>query len=343
MSEILLHRVAEPEVTVLKNSFIDRYMLKANGEYVKLYLYLLRLAGAGKSISIGRVADMLEHTENDVKRALKYWEKQGLLTLDWNQQGELEQIAFLESSVAERAEALTAAAESVATAEGMVPKKQKLNADRIASLKNQEEVEQLLFIASQYMGKTLTPTEISSILYFYDGLHFSTDLIEYLVEYCVSKGSKSTRYMEKVAVEWAAAGVKTPMEAKERTTLYNKKYYAVLNAFGIKGRGPAKAESDFMKRWFEDYHFTPEIVEEACNRTIAQTHQPNFSYANGILERWHREGVHHLTDLRALDEKHIKIQKASAVKPKNTGNDRFNNFEPRDYDFDQLEKQLLGN
>lgn len=343
MSEILLHRVAEPEVTVLKNSFIDRYMLKANGEYVKLYLYLLRLACAGKSISIGKIAERLEHTENDVKRALKYWEKQGLLTLDWNQQGELEQIAFLESSVEERAEALNAAAQSAATTEHTVPKKQKMNADRIAALKNQEEVEQLLFIASQYMGKTLTPTEISSILYFYDGLHFTTDLIEYLVEYCVSKGSRSTRYMEKVAVEWAAEGITTPQEAKERTTLYNKNYYTVLNAFGIKGRGPAKAESNYMKVWFEKYHFTPEIVEEACNRTIAQTHQPNFSYANGILERWHREGVHHLSDLRQLDEKHMKMQKASVAKPKNTGNDRFNNFEQREYNFEQLEKQLLGN
>lgn len=39
------------------------------------------------------------------------------------------------------------------------------------------------------MKKTLTPSEIETLLYFYDQLHFSVDLVEYLVEYCVCKGA----------------------------------------------------------------------------------------------------------------------------------------------------------
>lgn len=67
----------------------------------------------------------------------------------------------------------------------------------VKELRQKEDVMQLLFIAEQYLGKTLSPSEISRILYFYQELHFSADLIEYLIEYCVSKGSKSIRYMEK--------------------------------------------------------------------------------------------------------------------------------------------------
>ena len=42
------------------------------------------------------------------------------------------------------------------------------------------------YITEQYLTKTLTPTEMQKILFFYDELHMSADLIEYLVEYCVS-------------------------------------------------------------------------------------------------------------------------------------------------------------
>ena len=69
--------------------------------------------------------------------------------------------------------------------------------------RKQESVAELLFIAERYLGRILTPTDMNSILYWYDGLGFSTDLIEYLVEYCVSKGHTSIRYIEKVALAWA--------------------------------------------------------------------------------------------------------------------------------------------
>ena len=42
----LLYNV-QNEVTVLPNKFIDEYMIKADGEYVKIYLLILRLQGMG--------------------------------------------------------------------------------------------------------------------------------------------------------------------------------------------------------------------------------------------------------------------------------------------------------
>ena len=42
----LLYNV-QNEVTVLPNKFIDEYMIKADGEYVKINLLILRLQGMG--------------------------------------------------------------------------------------------------------------------------------------------------------------------------------------------------------------------------------------------------------------------------------------------------------
>jgi len=54
--------------TPVPDVFIDTYMAGASGEYVKVYLYLLR--HQQEEVSIGQIADALNHTEADVQRAL---------------------------------------------------------------------------------------------------------------------------------------------------------------------------------------------------------------------------------------------------------------------------------
>ena len=69
---------AMPQVTILTNEFIDKYMAAANGEYVKVYLYLLR--HQNDLVELGAIAEALNHTEADVRRALAYWERMGILS-----------------------------------------------------------------------------------------------------------------------------------------------------------------------------------------------------------------------------------------------------------------------
>ena len=88
MAMITLHNASLPEVTILSNTFIDNYMPEANGEFVKVYIYLLRsLSSAPVSFSLEQMADRLLCTERDILRALKYWAKQQLLTLDFTDKG----------------------------------------------------------------------------------------------------------------------------------------------------------------------------------------------------------------------------------------------------------------
>ena len=71
------------DVTILSNTFLDGYMPQANGEFVKIYLYLLRVSqDPAKSVSLSQIADRMTCTENDVIRAVRYWEKTGLLIVE---------------------------------------------------------------------------------------------------------------------------------------------------------------------------------------------------------------------------------------------------------------------
>ena len=90
MAMITLQNSSMTEVTILSNTFIDNYMPEANGEFVKVYIYLLRsLSNAPVSFSLEQMADRLLCTERDILRALKYWAKQELLVLDFTDSDKL--------------------------------------------------------------------------------------------------------------------------------------------------------------------------------------------------------------------------------------------------------------
>lgn len=79
---IRLHSTGLNDATILSNIFIDRFMPKANGEFVKVYIYLLRMLGRPEeAFGLSQMADSLFCTEGDILRALKYWESEKLITL----------------------------------------------------------------------------------------------------------------------------------------------------------------------------------------------------------------------------------------------------------------------
>ncbi len=347
-------------MTVVQNAFIDRFMPHANGEFVKVYLYLLRCADTGQELSLASIADIFDHTEKDVRRALAYWEKQNLLRLKLSPDGAFASVTFLTPPAEERKSVPGGSEDSESVQDSTRPDigahasgapssaptskmEDKPSRARIRELSGQEEIRQLFFIAEQYLGRPLTPGEQGDLIYYYDTLHFPTDLIDYLLDYCISKGSKSRRYIRTVALGWAEAGITTVAQAQQETNLYNKNYYTVLNAFGIRNRGPAASEQEIMSRWFTERGFSIELVLEACRRTIRQTHQPSFEYADSILEKWHENHVVSLSDVERLDAQRKQEQgKRTDMQSARTTGKRTNNFPQRTYDFKQLEKELLN-
>lgn len=327
--------------TVVQNIFIDYYMPKANGEFVKVYLYLLRCADTDRELTLSSIADALEHTENDIKRALIYWERQQLMRIQLMPDGVIHSVLFLTLHPDHSKQSENGAAESKKP-DGDRRISEAPTKERIMAVREQKEMKQLFFIAEQYLQRPLTSSEQSDFIYYYDTLQFSADLIEYLLEYCISKGSPSRHYIRKVALSWADEGISTVMQAKQESNLYNKNYFTIFNAFGIKGRNPVASELEIMGSWLREFSFSMDIILEACRRTVAQIHQPSFQYADKILRQWHKKGVKTLADINKLDLQRKKEQGKAQAAPARAQSNRFNNFTQRDYDYAQLEKQLLN-
>lgn len=340
MAEFKIQKPGHTSVTCVSDLFIENYMPGANGDYVKIYLYLLYCFKSNKALSVQSLADLFQCTENDIRRALKYWETKGLLVITENELQEITSLTLTDEPVT----APVISTEVISPSVNSVPAPQKhsYSAEETKAFKERSEIRQLLFVCEQYIGKQLTRTDLETILYFYDQLHFSADLIEYLVDYSVSKNKRSLRYMEAVALEWHKKGIKTVEEAKLDSKPFSRECYLVLKALGINNHDPLPNEISYVNRWMQEYGFTIDIILEACNRTIMQIHTPKFEYVDGILKSWRSSGVHHLSDIERLTKEHKerKAEKPSTEKQVTT---RFHNFEQRNYDFKELEKKLFVN
>ncbi len=375
MAGLNIYKQSLNEYTLLSNQFIDNYMEDANEAQLQVYLYLLRMIHANIPFTVEDIANKFKHSEKEVLRALKYWELQKLISLDFDENKNLTGIhlntiptqesdsasAMVQASPAVQAsfhttvqpqftpqtpvQALPAPEPTVvqpddtATAENITFIKPAYTADQLKKFKEQGTTAQLLFIAQAYVGKPLSVNDIKTIYFMQDILHFSDDLIDYLIQYCVERGKKDFRYMEKVAINWAEEGITTPKQAQAVSSRYDRNVYSVMNALGKSGN-PTNKELEYINRWTKEYGFTNDVIIEACERTVLATDKHRFEYADKILSSWKQENVHHKADIISLDN-HYQKQRNNSSKPATPN--RFNQFSQNTYDFEALEKELLSN
>ncbi len=329
-------------VTPVADAFIDNYMAAASGEYVKVYLYILRHQKE-EDLSLEQIADALNHTEADVKRAVNYWQKAGVL------ESLQENIPVKEkqSNWQIDVEVTPASAKETAAAQAPVPAPT-YSAEQVSRLNKDEEFSQLLYIAQKFLNKAFTPRDCQVFAYLYDTLGMNIALLEYLAEYCAQNGHTSVRYLETVALSWHEKGIRTAEEAQEYSTSYTKDAFAVMKAFGLNSRKPAVPEQKLMEKWFKDYGFDRDLVLEACSRTINAIHTPSFQYADSILTDWKKAGVKTLADVKGMDARRAERANSAAKRFQSYGNavnnapnnrksnNQFHNFKQRDTDYDAL-------
>lgn len=396
--------------TTVSDIFIDQYMPKANGEFVKVYLYLLRATGSGAGIAtISEIADHFSNTEADIVRALNYWASEGILQVQTGADGQITGINLcslavsgmqaaqsniqsgvvnnaaqnnlqndvvnnatqnnLQNGVADNA-AQNISSADIRMQDSVVeklknqatdkpaPSQKEYTLDEIKEFRKNPDISELFFIIETYLKHTLSSTDTNMVLYWLDELHFSTDLVEYLVEYCITKGHSSLRYMNKVALGWADAGIKTVDQAKDDAAAHSQIYYSVMKALGITGRNLVDSEVSLINKWVGEYGFDIELVKAACSKTISAIQKPSFEYTDSILTNWRKKDVHTLKDVEVLDANFAKANKATGSgssqganaangfsKPKSNNSNsknKFNNFNQRNNDYDKLEKLFLN-
>ena len=418
MDQILLCSSCMPQTTAISNTFIDTHMLHANGSYVKVYLYLAMCIQSGTTgLSISSLADNMENTEKDILRALLYWERNGLIRIQRQENDIITGVTLLqinpssdtgrdlpagnrvlsfpaqagsETVKAAPAPEIVPAQDAVSVPETIAPpetvpapenvsipetasvpepapkavpkqtettaaqeRRVQVSQEQSSRLAKNEEFVWICRIVENYLERPLNPAEVHLLIYLYDNLHFSEELILYLYEYCCSLQKTNVRYVQTVAFSWADNGVTTPAQAQEMAGNYSSTHSAIAKALAL-GRPLAGIEKRFVERWEKDWQMDLAVILEACNRTMLTIQKADFKYIEGILNNWHKNNVHTLQDIEACDASYKNEKKkgqAPGAKPgskRNSGAsgkpNQFQTFQQRNAsaeEMDELEKMLL--
>lgn len=348
--------------TIIPNSFITKYMSAADGNFVKLYLYLSMASQnqeAASALSVRSLADHLECTESDVQRGLHYWQRESLLSLE-ETDGTITGITLLANSNKDQTRASqqpvheTSAPSAAATPVSAelaasstmnvgIPDKQTYTPLQAEALMKDSEIDEAISGVERLLGEPVSQSHLQTILYFMCDVGFSSELVKTLYATAVKKGKKNPNYIEAIGISWAAQGIHTPEEAKAESENFGGRYSLVARAFGIHGM-LKPVQCDIVDSW-DEYHFDDTIIEEACRRTVLQTGDANFQYASKILSNWHNKQISTLQDIERSDESYKQKKKNSTTKKTGSASkNQFQNFPQRSYsesDYSNLERQLL--
>ncbi len=204
--------------TCISNDFLDKYLGTANGDYIKVYLLMLR--HKGEQFTVMDAADALNLTEGDIERAVRYWEKQGvfkagadaLVREELHEDAENEVQAACETATSIPKQAMDQAEEKLEKLSGTVD-----------DVLEDEEFAGILFVAKHVLPTLPSIRQVETLQYMYKELHMQADVIEYLLEYCASIKKTTSRYMQAVAINWHEQGIVTLAQARELIKSFEEK------------------------------------------------------------------------------------------------------------------------
>ncbi len=314
--------------TPVSNIFIERYMPKARGEFVKVYLLMLKYNFTGEpGVNSTVLATSLNLLESDIVNALNYWNDEGIIKLiPIDNMGNFH-IEFVDISNEE-----TGSVEKFNLVEELT------NTTNSSMMKD----------IGKLLGRTLSPSEIETYISWKKDFNFSYELILILIEYCASKGKTNFRYIEKVAIAWNEMKIKTVDDAQNYIRKAEDKwgtYREILKFLGIRNSDIMKPQEDMLEKWTSTYNFSLDVIKKACDICFQRLNRADFKYIDGILSSWNKDNLKTLQDIEKK-EANYKSSASKKVYNNSKGSNkpklRFDNFKGRDYDYDDLEKKLLG-
>lgn len=300
--------------TAVPNFFIDEYMPRANAEFVKVYIFALRNAGA--DLSDGLIAQSLGILESDVVKAWSYWIDAGIVARCGDD------LVFLSEKPSKISEPLEEKPVRVSSTRSEIAK----------AFKSDNTLSALCSGIQGALGKTLSPSELSSLYSIYTELKMPAEVIILLVEYCKARGKESMKYIEKVAVGWKQDGIDN-IEAVENFCRleeeFNRDEAQIKSILGIRAdRKLTESEKKYIRSWHTDMGFPPEVIGLAYDQTMLNTGKLSWPYLNTILKNWHSKGVKSATDIKSE-----RAEKRSKNK--------FNNFSQADDDTASAEQAAI--
>lgn len=263
--------------TPVENLFIEEFMVKAPGEFVKVYLYGLRFAMypmEGVSLSCDDFAKALRIEKDVVINAFCYWERAGLVRLIAQDPLNVQYFS-VQQSFQNRVE------------HRELYRYQELN-------QNLQSV-----VGAQ---RLLTHDEFQIVYDWVEQLGMAEDAIPLLVNHFME-----TKHNRRLSFTYMDKAIRSLAEEKKITTLEQVEEYLfseelcrpardVLAQWNMH-RNATVEEGMLWSKWTHDLQFDKQSILTAAQH-MAQVANPNFRYLDRMLTTLHEQGIMKSADIR---------------------------------------------
>ena len=297
-------------VFAVPSKIVDEGLKFADGVKLKVLLYILR--NSDFELDLNEISKTTGVNVTDIPEALDYWVSREVLQKNDSEYAPVDskkEIKSENNSVEEIKNVETISKDVEDQKQRLVvTKPQKpdyvFTSQRLAV---DEDLKILVSEAQTMLGKTLSNSDIATLLMLKDTCGLRLDVILMLIQYCVSIDKGNMRTVEKIGISWADAGINSVEAADHRIAQANhssKCFSIVSSVFGMKNVGsPTKKQLEYTTKWVGEWKFSPEMLREAYERCVDSKGELKFNYIDGILKKWDAQGIKNMDDLKASESK----------------------------------------
>ena len=303
--------------TEIPDVFFTEYLSSANGDYIKVYLYILFLSKYDKDIKINDLSKKLALPLKTIQEAFKYWEEAGVL-------------------IKKHTGYILVNLQEVELLKLYSPKLTSSPEDIKKNAKNQYRAKAIENINNQFFQGIMSPSWYSDIDMWFKKYNFDEQVMLALFNYCFDHSALHRNYIQVVADSWYKNNIRSfsdlykYYEKQEKISSVKK---SIIKKLGL-NRNLTVYEDAYVEKWTIDYGYSLDIIEIALKKTTSKSNI-SFEYLNKIISDWHDRNLKTATEIQEYIQ--MSKQKQENIKDMKKQVSNYNNSNQRTYDnFDNL-------
>lgn len=295
--------------TPISDLFFTEYLSESNGDFIKVYLYILFLSKYNKDIKVNDLSKKLALNFKTIQDALKYWEDLGVITKKSS--------GYILNNLQEI-------------------ELHKLYKPRLSSAINPEETNKNKYRASaieninnSFFQGIMSPSWYHDIDLWFKKYNFDEQVMIALFNYCFERSALHRNYIQTVAEAWYNNHITTFNDLDlyyQKQEKLNKMKKDITKKLGLT-RNLTEYEEEYIKKWMVDFSYGLDVIELALKKTTSKSNF-SFDYIDKIISDWHEHNLKSSEDVKQflIDLKN-KNKNIKALEKKS-----YNNYEQRKYE-----------
>lgn len=297
--------------TSLSDIFFTEYLTSTNGDFIKVYLYMLFLSKYNKDIKISDLSKALNIPVKLIGEACAYWENAGVITKKSN--------GYIVNNL-----------QDIELHKLYSPKITLSPKDIEQNSKNQYRAKAIESINNNYFQGIMSPSWYGDIEMWFKKYGFDEQVMITLFDYCFNKSALHRNYIQAVADAWSKSNIKTysDLEIYEQS---QEKLVSIKKAISKKlklARQLTQYEEAYIEKWVVDFKYDMDVIDLALKKTTSKTN-PSFDYLDKLISDWHDRNLKSPSEVEQFLSTYKKQSNNIKELAKKTG---YSNYEQRSYE-----------